>query len=567
LLKFEDYDEYMKNLNMLNKGEISKSDFLERQGSERFAVYDLKNDPNEENPLTEDIDPEGLLSYREVIFSLSAKSVRSEDIFEPMDKNLIERITENLFLDELEETRSDILENKNLFNELIRKYLERNKDVPDEKFIKKCYKIFLSIEPEPADIEQLMNLIKEGIARDSVVIGKMFQLIDKEKLSKKSALIKGLYSGSSDKEKVIDELSSKLSQTTATLDMIYNSKTWRIGQFYVKIVNHIKINKFLGVLINKIFLKKNNASLYADEKLSKDRIRLELPDKVSEGESSGKIKIIESLPLEIMLMTNFECVYNCSYCFAYKPHDKSEYRKFNAREWEEVFFSFYQKYGKCKLVLSGGEPFFYKDSVDFVINSTKYHNVHVGTNLFLEKDLLRKIATQSKKENLHISASYHLEYEKIETFIEKLLLLKEYGVTVWASCVLFPRYLDQMIEIKNKFEEASIRNGYFPYIGEYEGKEYPDEYSGQELKIVRDLAGWHQSSRDSKIQIPRTKGILCYAGVKTIYINPRGEVRRCMPVNKIIGNVFSKNFSLLERPEPCPVEKCDCELYWKYHLK
>jgi MoaA/NifB/PqqE/SkfB family radical SAM enzyme len=146
-------------------------------------------------------------------------------------------------------------------------------------------------------------------------------------------------------------------------------------------------------------------------------------------------------------------------------------------------------------------------------------------------------------------------------------LLKENGIDIRASCVLYPGHLDRMDEVKDRFQKASITIGFYPYIGEYEGRKFPDEYSEQEIAIIKRLPVWHQSSRESGVQIPRTRGILCYAGVKTLYINPDGEIRRCTPMNAIMGNVFDGDFSLLKKPEPCPVEKCDCGLYWKYHLK
>src|SRR4030067_3143880 len=92
----------------------------------------------------------------------------------------------------------------------------------------------------------------------------------------------------------------------------------------------------------------------------------------------NKIKKISAFPLEISFIMNFECNYNCTYCFAYKPKDKSEYRQHKSEEGTNRFLDIYRKYGKCRLVLTGGEPLFYKDSIDFVIKMPQYHFVSLG---------------------------------------------------------------------------------------------------------------------------------------------------------------------------------------------
>ena len=206
-------------------------------------------------------------------------------------------------------------------------------------------------------------------------------------------------------------------------------------------------------------------------------------------------------------------------------------------------------------------------AVDFVINTTKLHFVSLGTNLFIDKDTVQRIAKESVAENLFVSASYHLEHGDIDEFILKMLVFVRNGINTYVSVVAFPEYIDQMLKLKSKFEEVSLRVGFFPFVGAYKDRSFPEEYSAKELEIVRELPGWHKSENNGEIRLPRTKGMLCYAGVKTIYVNPSGEIRRCMPVNQIIGNVFDNEFSLLKKPEPCPVEICNCELYWKYHVK
>lgn len=278
---------------------------------------------------------------------------------------------------------------------------------------------------------------------------------------------------------------------------------------------------------------------------------------------------IESLPLEISIVINWECNYLCSYCFAYKPKDKSEYRKYSGKEWEKALYSIYEKYGKCRLILTGGEPLLYKDAIDFVINLTRYHFVSVGTNLSIGKDSLKRIVDEVNIDNFVICPSLHLEYASIEEFIDKLMLLKSYGIALSTSAVAYPPFLLELSKIRDKFNENGLWIGFFPYIGTYDGRNFPSDYSEKELTILDGLDGWHKEicRDDKKIVLPKTKGILCYAGVKYMFVNPNGEVVRCTPVYQPLGNIFDNSFSLPKKPMRCPADICDCQIYWKYHVK
>ena len=357
----------------------------------------------------------------------------------------------------------------------------------------------------------------------------------------------------------------RLNRISRDLGQLRNLIETRSKQFDNKIqyvIHRLSVAERLKGLRRKLsqrFLRKPAASSAAPHPASDDPAL------------AKKKQEIESLPLEISVVMNWECTYHCSYCFAQKPLERSEFRKHSAREWEEALLSIYRKHGKCRLILTGGEPLFYPDAVDLVIRLSRYHHVSVGTNLWVDKETLRRIAVESELQNLMISSSFHLEHTSIDSFVEKCLLLKERGVTNWSSAVAYPEYLDEMPRIKNHFEEKGLGISFFPYIGLCNGRNFPDEYSEQELGILRRLDGWHaiaeHSRRGKKIELPRTKGVLCYAGVKFVSVDPRGDVRRCMPVDRVIGNLFAEGFSLPEAPSPCPLDLCNCEVYWKYHLK
>jgi arylsulfatase A-like enzyme/MoaA/NifB/PqqE/SkfB family radical SAM enzyme len=578
---FEPYEDYMKYLNQLNSNTISKTELLNILAREQFELYDLDQDPFEDNPKYEDINSPSVDSLKTRVIELSNPSVQTEDIFSPLEHPVSEQITRHLLMDTLRKSIDIISDNKNLFNELILRFLERNQELPDEKFLKKCYEVFFNYIDEQEYYNELIGLVRQGVPRNTVFMSKIFQMVEfrvsgfthdhstdtmevAKDYAEKAKVAPGLELER--KKEKIRNLRNQLREKDRQINAVIFSKTWKLGQLFGKFVSFTGMHNVMERIVHRTASSTSPYGLSAHIAPVNDTGLSNNPKNDEEGSSADKGDI-ESLPLEIMLITNYECVYSCSYCFAFKPDSEKSRRKYTAADWEKVFRSLYNRYGKCNLIMSGGEPFFYRDFVNFVINTTRFHYIHAGTNLFLKKESLEKIASDSVRDNLYVSASFHPEHENMETFIGKMVFLRDHGVTVRANGVLHPTHLTEMIELNNRCDNLSIPVGFFPFIGEFEGRKFPDEYSGPELDTIKRLPVWHQSPFDSKIRIPRTKGMLCYAGMKTIYLNPEGDVRRCMSVKETMGNVFNGSFTLLDKPEPCPVETCDCGLYWKYHIK
>ena len=280
------------------------------------------------------------------------------------------------------------------------------------------------------------------------------------------------------------------------------------------------------------------------------------------------IRQIRALPLEIYIATNWECNYNCTYCFSQKPRDKSEYRPHSGAEWEVALRSIFRTYGRCRVTLTGGEPLLYEDAVDLTIKATEFHCLSVGTNLSSKATTLERVARESNLENLWISATLHLEHTSIDKFLEKILLLRSHGVGVFTNTVAYPGYIQRMPEISKRFQEAGQGVAFYPYMGEFEGRTFPGDYSPEELAVMKDLVGWHQileRGEDEKIDLPRSKGAFCYTGVRFMFVDPRGTVSRCVQEaynlgNVTLGSLFDGSFSLWEKPKPCPAEHCNCEV-------
>lgn len=264
---FETYDEYMRDLRMLRTGKISRSDLLSQAGAEHFKMYDLERDPFEESPVTDAVNPELVSHFKTRLFELCSASVQAEKIFPPLDREVVRRVAERMLMDQLMEPLDAVCESKNLFNELIKTFFEGNKNVSDEGFFRKCFGVFLGVDPPENAISGLIDLVNSGLSRkavfDSHFMKKVFSSTeppaggssesmaappvfsdgDSESIAKletwASESIAMLEAQLADRQRTIqekdaalEELRLKLGEAWQTLGAMRRSKTWRLGQLY-----------------------------------------------------------------------------------------------------------------------------------------------------------------------------------------------------------------------------------------------------------------------------------------------------------------------------------------------
>lgn len=264
-----------------------------------------------------------------------------------------------------------------------------------------------------------------------------------------------------------------------------------------------------------------------------------------------------------------ECNYQCSYCQTWS--DTVETPKiYSVDEWKKVWDRIYDLYSSCVVRFSGGEPSVYPNFVEMVGVISQNHSVDVTTNLSFDTDnFLKKV----KPGCVAISASFHPEYNKIEDFLKKVLILHHNGYISTICVVAYPPFLDKLGHFKKTVESENIMFKFIPFTGTYKGKEYPKEYTGKErelmemtAKTTKDETGkklnenwvdWNANKRDSDEGVKTGK--ICFMGVMYAKIHTDGRVTRCCGEgSQFLGNIVAPDFKLLDEPLPCDVEHCPC---------
>jgi MoaA/NifB/PqqE/SkfB family radical SAM enzyme len=255
---------------------------------------------------------------------------------------------------------------------------------------------------------------------------------------------------------------------------------------------------------------------------------------------------------------HYKCNYRCPYCW-FEGGLKRIYlnnRDITIEEWTERWNYLYEKYGAIHVEITGGEPFIYPDFVDLVKEISKRHTIRITTNLSVNID---NFLIQIEPERVKVISSFHPSFADLGRFLRKSLLLKDKGYGGIVIYVAYPPQLSLAEHYGKIFEENGIIFSVTPFWGTYKGLSYPNSYSEEERKILRQyLRDEDRLKYTLNTESPRGK--LCSAGQNFAILFEDGKVARCGQLKDAhFTNLFDEYFSLLNNPLPCESDFCPCD--------
>lgn len=256
-------------------------------------------------------------------------------------------------------------------------------------------------------------------------------------------------------------------------------------------------------------------------------------------------------------LIHYHCNFRCPYCFYYEGCGWEILKQRNIYlspdEWLGHWSRFYKKYGRFVIIITGGEPFIYPDFIKLISKLSDIHfPINISSNASGDLELFVKLIDPQK---VSIPLSFHPEFDNLDTFIEKVKLLKDNGFETGANLVAYPPYLKRIPYYVEKLKLIGQELKIIPFRGIFKENAFPWSYSKDEIDIIGIDCNWF-----NKI---RKKGKYCHAGKKTAILLPDGFVARCGQLfyNSILGNFFDPNFRLLNEISLCNVESCPCDEY------
>ena len=289
------------------------------------------------------------------------------------------------------------------------------------------------------------------------------------------------------------------------------------------------------------------------------------------GKILGQAITVQVKPNKMIQFTwdiHYKCNYRCPYCWFEGKWD--EIKCNNIYPGTEKLLSYWEnihkRYGTVHIEIAGGEPTIYPDFGGFVSELAKMHDIGVTSNISGD---IEGILKSEKKFN--IGMSFHPLFAEYGDFLEKALLLKHNGFGKTIMYLAYPTVVEHIPRYKRLFEEQGFMFQVLSFWGKYNGLEYPQGYTDEQKKTIGLSLGVRDES-NCKFQLEpvTTRGKSCNAGHTYILVHPNGDAYRCGGGNwkeqhQPFGNVFSEEFRLLEKPEPCESDHCPCN-EWSFLL-
>lgn len=260
---------------------------------------------------------------------------------------------------------------------------------------------------------------------------------------------------------------------------------------------------------------------------------------------------------------NFSCAY-CNYNTSRSVYDIFKKRmyalrnRFSALNIPAISQSLEKTNKTFKVSFSTkGEPFLTPNLAEFCIEIAKKHFLAFNTNLTSTQ--IEKISKNIPASRiLYIIASVHhqelLKKKLLDKFIHNYNLCRNAGYNITALEVAFPPFMEKATQLKQFFTDIGIDLKFTHYIGNYQGKIYPNSYTTEELNI------FGLTITKETLQSYQPQSTICNAGYNAAIVDKYGAVYPCGE-NKTysLGNI-NKGFFFKSSMTNCVASFCSCPL-------
>ncbi len=230
------------------------------------------------------------------------------------------------------------------------------------------------------------------------------------------------------------------------------------------------------------------------------------------------------------------CNYDCNFCNSKTAIFPKELK--TAKELIGVWEKVYKKYGRCRIYITGGEPFLYPSFIDIIVKLSKFHDLHITTNLSFNIDEL--INLNIRRDCLFINATFHPFYQEIYKFVNKVCILKKNDYEISATYMSDDLQMTELLNYKNIFLKNNINFS-------------PVETNCNEARnnAVKDfLISGFEKKEESEV----SHESLCNAGYKYLVVNSIGDIFICSMNKNKIGNIFADGLTFLSKRNFCDKE-------------
>ncbi len=186
-----------------------------------------------------------------------------------------------------------------------------------------------------------------------------------------------------------------------------------------------------------------------------------IPDKIEEGFSFEYEETKDILKLvKASIDLTYRCNLKCKYCYA--KANEINLEELSLNKWKDILNHAYKK-GLRGLEITGGEPFLYKDILDFIDFVSDKFIFEINTNgFFINKEVAKFLASKSPKA-IQISLDapkpeIHDKYRGTgswKTALKALKFLREEGIYTRISMTVYKeneRFIEEMYRLSQELD-------------------------------------------------------------------------------------------------------------------
>ncbi|MBN2406166.1 MAG: radical SAM protein [Elusimicrobia bacterium] len=263
----------------------------------------------------------------------------------------------------------------------------------------------------------------------------------------------------------------------------------------------------------------------------------------------------------------YRCNLRCDYCFCskagWKNLEESQGALRPPDQIEKAWAGVFSLFGSCRVYITGGEPFLYPGFVDAVCGMSRYHALHVTTNLTMPvSDFIRRVPA----DKVELNCTFHPQYVSAVDFVSRLTELRDGGVSCGVCYLAHPQQMREIPCYMAFFRKHGFKMALSIFWGGYDGKEYPSAYSPEQREFIEYTQCHGTAARMPDVEQcgsgkdfvrMRAPGSLCRAGSTYAMIDPRGNVYRCgQERSAVLGNIYDNNVRLMDGENACGRAAC-----------
>jgi hypothetical protein len=233
------------------------------------------------------------------------------------------------------------------------------------------------------------------------------------------------------------------------------------------------------------------------------------------------------------------CNYSCTYCVA-----KNQIEKTSVHSVEQLA-ALLERLPQplvVELECGGAEPTLHPQIRELLEVSVQHGVASIPTNNAIAPE---QWMPRNRPARVHLRAGLHPEGEAdLDGFLRRLLRARELGAAVEVGYVAHPTRVAKASEYAAYFTAHQVPFHVRPFIGVHDGKRYPASHSAEEFGR---MSLYHRvySALDNR----DFYGIPCLAGHRALFVNPQGQLQRCLYDTEILS-------APLDGPAPCRVHQC-----------